>query len=536
MATREEIKEFMTPADYRELSATAFRRIVVSLVLCYFGIALLHVYWGRVHVDEGAYLYAANAVYRGLIPYRDFFYLQPPIHPYVYGFPQVLFGPGLLIGRLTSLAFALGILGLGIGTAGRLSGRHAAVIFLALMVSNPTLNYFFTITRLYALTGFLFMVAVYASASSVKTYGSQILSMVFMSLTTLTRLTAAPGMVMLTWYVVTRNRRRITRSLTTIGIGAVIVLAGYGLFYYLAADRFWFNIIGLNLTLHSRNVLLNLTAKARTMVHLVKHNLFLWICLGGVIIGKASHIRTSVKQWLIAPTPKVMLWGLVAAISAGHFSAKIFQESYQSFIMPLIMLLVAVELAEWYRAAAHQLRKQAAALFLVGCWLTLVSHGRENLQVVNGQSPLGLITEQAEFIRRHTQPEDLIFSADSALLAVETNREILPGMAGSDYFPAWDTQKCLRYRVTNTEIVTTYLTEQLGKVVIIGDLSYTLTLPELESVPEQTRQAIWEVLETHYWKAREDLNLHVPGSKVYFYLPKPGPQEDVSDATSPLDS
>lgn len=108
----------------------------------------LHVVAGRIHVDEGAYLYAANRVMAGELPYRDFFYLQPPVHPYLYGIVQRALGPGLITGRATSAVLGLiaGVVAVWVGY--RLLPRWETVVVASgLLGWNVYQNYFFSISR-----------------------------------------------------------------------------------------------------------------------------------------------------------------------------------------------------------------------------------------------------------------------------------------------------------------------------------------------------------------------------------------------------
>ena len=45
--------------------------------------AALAVWWGALNQDEGWYLYAAQLVGAGKLPYRDFFFTQGPALPIV---------------------------------------------------------------------------------------------------------------------------------------------------------------------------------------------------------------------------------------------------------------------------------------------------------------------------------------------------------------------------------------------------------------------------------------------------------------------
>ena len=76
---------------------------ILAVVVAVFS-SVLAVWWGGVNQDEGWYLYAARLVGEGKVPYRDFFFTQGPILPYIYSALPI---HGLLSGRLATIGFSL---------------------------------------------------------------------------------------------------------------------------------------------------------------------------------------------------------------------------------------------------------------------------------------------------------------------------------------------------------------------------------------------------------------------------------------------
>ena len=137
------------PRSRIEVSAFHWLSALAVVEVCVFTL------FGSVNRDEGWYLYASRLVYQGKLPYRDFAYFQPPVLPYIYGLPQWLFGPSLLVGRMTSLALVLATIVLLVRTARVLAGPSAVNWALVLVCLNPTLMYFGTLARSEAITTFL---------------------------------------------------------------------------------------------------------------------------------------------------------------------------------------------------------------------------------------------------------------------------------------------------------------------------------------------------------------------------------------------
>ncbi|MGN0833700.1 MAG: hypothetical protein ACI4RD_08665 [Kiritimatiellia bacterium] len=114
------------------------------------------VWLGGLNQDEGWYLYAANLVQEGKMPFRDFAYTQGPLLPYVYSaFTWIWRAGGLLGARLFTLA--LGVVGIVFAAA--LARRHApaeaksaaALTVCLLLGANLYHLYYLAMPKTYAL-------------------------------------------------------------------------------------------------------------------------------------------------------------------------------------------------------------------------------------------------------------------------------------------------------------------------------------------------------------------------------------------------
>jgi hypothetical protein len=112
--------------------------------------------WGVVDNDEGYYGLAAKLTIQGEVPYRDFFYPQAPLLPYVYGAWMQIFGVSLQATRALSVIFALAL--------GALICHHAARRFASLWIgavavlafaSTRFVSTWFSTTKTYALSTLL---------------------------------------------------------------------------------------------------------------------------------------------------------------------------------------------------------------------------------------------------------------------------------------------------------------------------------------------------------------------------------------------
>ena len=111
---------------------------------------------GSLNQDEGWYLYAAQMVADGAVPYRDFFYTQGPLLPLVYSaFAWVWRDWGLLGARVFTLAIGAAGLLFAVALARRLVREDlkpmAGLAIFLLLGSNLYHLYYLTIPKTYAL-------------------------------------------------------------------------------------------------------------------------------------------------------------------------------------------------------------------------------------------------------------------------------------------------------------------------------------------------------------------------------------------------
>lgn len=135
--------------------------VVVAVVLGWAAVTM-----GGLNQDEGWYLYAANLVAEGQLPYRDFFYTQGPVLPIVYSaFAWVWNQWGIAGARVFTLT--LGLLGIffALGLSRRLvsserRGEVTAIVFL-LLACNLYHLYYLTIPKTYALAALFVLIGFY---------------------------------------------------------------------------------------------------------------------------------------------------------------------------------------------------------------------------------------------------------------------------------------------------------------------------------------------------------------------------------------
>jgi len=287
-------------------------------------------------------------------------------------------------------------------------------------------------------------------------------------------------------------------------------------------DILWFNLLGMNLSLHSHDLTANLLQKIRATSQLCRFYFFVILLTVPLVVLFLRQLKSLLFKPLLTKifSPVGMLWLMTTSLIAVHSIAKIYQVSYQTIIMPLLICLLSVEWVKIYRETTVQTKKLLASGLMAGCLLTLLSYGRTSISLINGKPAMAVLAEQARFVRDNSKPGDQIFSADSALVPVEAGRSVLPGMAGSDLFPDWPTQKCLKYNVLNFELMKKYVCSRKAPILIHGDRSFSLSLPYLEPINPEVREDFLNEIKREYKLVKTYPNLFIPGTSTYYYVLK----------------
>jgi hypothetical protein len=182
-------------------------------------------------------------VYKGDVPYRDFAFFQMPLIPYLYGLPQLLLGPGVLVGRLTSLAFSAVSVGVGLHLTRRVGGATAVAGLLFITMLNPSLMAAYTSARAEAPSiAFVMLALLLLLAPPRSTFLRLTGAPLALALATLCRLSFLPAFVLTAAYTLATTPASTSRRLQAAALLAAPVAATLLLAWLAGFDRFWFDV------------------------------------------------------------------------------------------------------------------------------------------------------------------------------------------------------------------------------------------------------------------------------------------------------
>ncbi|MBN1297247.1 hypothetical protein JXA80_10735, partial [bacterium] len=414
---------------------TSDKLVFLSLVLFFVLMGIFYIHYGRVFLDAGFYLNAAWRVMQGDMPYRDFFYVQGPVYPYVYGLPLRIIGFSVMHARWVSLAFGLAAVILAAWTARRTGGGiPGAVIALAALTTVPHHAYFFISVKLYSLTAFFFMSAVAVLASSVRARWRYAVGMVLVLIAAATRLTLLPAVPVIGGLIILDAFRKNGRFPWTALVAVLGAGAGLSL-PFLIADRqaVIYNLIGIHTSAEAGPYLFSAIKQMKVIGKLVLFYPILTLAVGTI----GFHLVTGYRRVCDAVTwiDGVMV-SSVFVVTAVHLTANWFSMGYQSILMPVT--------AAWAGSVCGRLmrRSRFTRFTLVSALLVSIVAGglgwrdpvwRTDVSAMRSLAFIGQVIREAV-------PENRSVAGCNAVFAFEAGR--LPagafGGAPFTYTPGWD--------------------------------------------------------------------------------------------------
>lgn len=499
----------------------------VLAALCLYAFAA---WFGNLNQDEGWYLYAARRVSEGAVPYRDFFFTQGPVMPYVYGLLAKLWVPaGILGGRLVTVFFGL----LGCVLTALLARRavpsqraaEAGVLAFALTACNLYHVYFTTIPKTYALASCLVM-AGYLTLSlclSRRKKTRSLLSCMWAAPAGLLVALAAGARLSLgallpvtaLWLLVTH--RKTGSAFFWFSIGGAL---GLGVVYgptLLAAREPYLFAQSFHVARGGRDVFFMAGSLARTM------RAYWPLCLLGAALvifrlfrGRAAA-ETAPLQEPSGITYRGLVWpSLWLCAFLGVFVVQLVSPyPYDDYQVP-VMGLLAAALAGWVAnsTSSGSLRGclclfwvSASLLGTVGSPLAqewLVVRQDRFWAVRKPVSDLAQLRQTARDVRALADGDPLLLTQD-VYLAVEAGMRVPDGleMGPFSYFPCLSDADAARFHVMNKTRLADLLASAPSGVAAFSGYGLAIRSPVMDAVPPEDVQMFLSVLGRNYDRVQE---------------------------------
>ncbi len=474
--------------------------LAAGVALC---VAYASIWYGSLNQDEGWYLYAAQMVRAGKIPYRDFFFTQGPALPFVYSSLAGIWSQssplsGLLGGRVVTFLLGLLSTAFAVGLVRRLvpedrRGRASLIVF-ALLACNIYHVYFTTIPKTYAL-GSLFVMAGFLLLSYRSPFAAFAggLSLAFATGTRISLLLILPvvGVTLLVRFRAFRWR------FLWFGLGgAVGLFLTYGFFALDPVSRA--SLLAAQ-SYHAARGGFDPFFAFGSVSRLARGYAALCMVLFGVLMTRRPAptdprlpIEQSTMQWMLGIS--------FAAVFLLQLSAPFPYDDYQVPIMGMLTVLVA----SWY------CRRGGAAWFAVLA-ASLVAFTSPQLQEWATYAPDRFWTQKKEMtelaklrevggVINAMDPGGTELLTQDLYLAVETGRTVPPGleMGPFSYFPDMSTEDARAIHVLNRELMENLLESAPCRVAACSDYAFAISAPKCTETPREEQMGLFRRLKRNY--------------------------------------
>ena len=480
----------------RAYGAPAFSLLVAA------GVAAFAVWWGAVNQDEGWYLYASRLVSEGKLPYRDFFFTQGPVLPFLY---SVLPIHGLLSGRIVTLCFSLAATLMAVAFARRLvpperRGTVSLAVF-SLLACNFYHVYFTAIPKTYAV-GALFVMAGFLLLARGWSFPAAV-SFAFASGTRIS-LVLILGVVGM-WLLVTGFR---SLRWLWFGLGGVLGLfLVYGMFALdppslkglLAAQAYHAGRGGFD-PFFAIGAVSRLTRG--------------YLALGAVLFAALALRDTTASSPTPIPIPRLQIPGSHLKWMAGLSFAAVFllqmsapfpYDDYEVPIMPILAVLVSVLFVEGtvrFGGAAKWFPVLASCVCAFGSpliqdWMT---NGQDRFwSLKKDKSELAQMRDVAQRLEALDPGGKMLLTQD-LYLAVEMGRKVPEGleMGPFSYFPAMSTEEAESLHVMNGERMERLLDSAPCKLAAFSGYGFAIEVPKGTRTPVETVRKFEGILRSRY--------------------------------------
>lgn len=476
------------------------------------------VWWGGLNQDEGWYLYAAQLVHDGKLPYRDFFFTQGPTMPFVYSVLSPLWRTagsplhGLLGGRVVTLLFGLAAVVAAVALVRRLVPAErrglAGLAVFAMLGCNMYHLYFVTIPKTYALGGLFVMVGFLLLARGLKP-AAPILGMPFLFASGLA-LAFASG-------------TRISLILTLPVVG-VLLLARFRTFRW---SFLWFGLggaAGLFITyglfaLDSPSLRALLAAQG---YHAARGGFDPFFALGSVsrllrgyaalcVLGlAAAFLSRGGRPQAADNAARLTLQALVIGFLAVFLLQLSAPFPYDDYQVP-IMGMLAVTVVVWFArscGAEHPSARGAWFAVLVACGISFVSPLLQEWATYAQDRFWSQKKEKTELAKLREvgreieclDPGGKTLLTQDLYLAIETGRAVPRGleMGPFSYFPDWPTDKARDLHVLNRELMAEILESAPSPLAACSGYAFAVSAPSCSETPFDEQKRFFSLLKKNY--------------------------------------
>lgn len=453
------------------------RTIIFSCAALYAIMSLVFLFFGRLNIDEGWYLYAGKLVYRGELPYRDFAFTQMPLLPYVYGLTQLI-QPGLFVGRLTSFILSMATFVILVTTANHNTDKRGGAVTALLLTLFTYGIYFNTLVKTYALVALLFAITLAALTAQTSNQWKYFVAAVCAILACLARLSALAFAVPILLYTIILAKRSVVRG--AILLAAVFIFFVCLILFNTNTEAATWNLITYHLSQWgdlTRGEKINEVLQTRIPSWISRYWSFALPAMLLITVALFSRRRKWTDDWhLLSANMSLWVYGLsVALFAASHFVTGGWHIEY--FVPAIVgfMPLLGIAACRLYDdpSTPRLARRVMLWSLVVIPFIMWLSFDTSTLDLSGGQTPLEKVDEVAIFLTQHSSSTDRVMTLEALWTVVEAGRDVPPGLSMARFsLQDVDRQTAQLLHLTNCEMLVESMRGGEIRLVVLTPLDH----------------------------------------------------------------
>ncbi len=456
-------------------------KIFWILLTIYFLIGLFHVFWGNFWIDEGWYFGSSSMISQGQIPYVDFFAHHSPFVYYFYALPQLIFGTGLIVGRLTSLLLMLGIFVLIWQIVKKICSGWWPTVSALILIANFYNIYYFTtfsyrVLEAFLMTGFFWSLIMIAENK--KKYA---LSALFLILAIGTRYPIdflsilAAIYILLVSFEFKSNREVLIPFWSTIVITLGVIFGPFlilnyknfifGTVEFPFKDVSWLISFGI---MKEQDLLHKIFRIFANLAGAIKNFLVVIVLMTvGLVAWFKKDSWKRLKGNLLNP---LYLMSFFVIANAGFLAISSNTDalySFWNFVFPIGAILATYflrNISEQFKIPSWSVISFMAIFCIAG--LVIADNGVGS--ILKLKPDLDYYSQGATAIQKHSQANDRILTF-TPVLAFQAKRPIVSGtiMEIYSYFPTWKDSECLEKKILNKNLLIKEIENKNPKLIVL---------------------------------------------------------------------
>ncbi|HEY5014018.1 MAG TPA: glycosyltransferase family 39 protein [Acidimicrobiia bacterium] len=384
---------------------------------------------GVVNGDEGWYAICARIVSEGRLPYRDFAFTQGPVYLYLLA-PFVRLVPDLYTARAVSVVCTAVAVGLLVTMANRVGGKWAArASCLALLATIPSLPYWLSITKTYALSCLLLSAILFTLTSATRPAVRYPVVAALAVVLTETRSTGFPlALLLIVALMVLSPEPKIRVRVVMASVAATVPFA---VLVSLEWTRAKWGLLDYH-HLSSKGTPGPGRFVSRTFA--VAHawpGPFVLATAALVVVLFDAGIRARLRRRLdlVAVAVGIVLFVVLHEAAAQFFSEEYLAPVIAPLVVVSVVILVRAATAQGAAALSRRLNLAVRGVLVGAIAFTAFTGGHSYYLGAPGWSgdPAGL-SAITKCVQRYSKPHDTVFALSLEEVVVEAHRQPVPGV------------------------------------------------------------------------------------------------------------